>query len=113
MIRLLTDPYRVSISHEKCFTPTVTMASTNQGDELSTTFNKVRLNLVFISTVLERESRKGVDALRPAELWNDKLDIGLTERLAIEIEIRAFHIEVLRFRPAHLLFTRIICDAHM
>jgi len=69
------------------------MVSAYQGDELPSTINEVELDPLFVSMELEREGWEGVDALRPAKFGNNKLDGGLAERYAIEIEIPAVHIE--------------------
>jgi hypothetical protein len=98
MTRLLTDKLTGSpLCMENCFALTVTMVCTYQGDELSTTFNEVRLDLFFVWMILERESWKGVDTLGPPEFGNNQLDRGLAKCFAIEIEISAVHTQALHF----------------
>ena len=74
----------------------MTMMTTDQGNELSAAFDKVNPDMSFICMVLEGKYFKGVDTLRPAELWNLKLDRDFAKRLAIKTIVTALHIAVLQ-----------------
>ncbi len=70
------------------------MVDAHQGYKFSTTLDKMGLYLVLVRMVFERKGVKRVDPLYSAELQNGKLDWGLPERFAIEIDVVALQVKV-------------------
>lgn len=72
MIRLSTDTLTGSPSSVR--TSAVTMASSEQGNELPAVFNQMRCHPFFIRMVLKRKGFESADALSPTELRDWKID---------------------------------------
>lgn len=67
----------------------VAMVGASQLNELSTVFNKVSLNLVYVPMILKWKSSKGVNALGPMKFWNFGLDLSFAKLFAIKVQITA------------------------
>ena len=67
----------------------VAMVGASQLNSLSTTFNKVSLDLVYIPMILKWKSLKGVNALSPMKFWNFGLDLSFAKLFAVKVEITA------------------------
>jgi hypothetical protein len=71
--------------HEKGRAVVVAMVGAPQGHELSTTLDKVSLDLVYIPMILKRKSYKGINVLCPLEFWNFELDRGFPKLFIVKV----------------------------
>jgi hypothetical protein len=65
---------RLLVLYKKGAAIAVAIVGAPQGKEPLTVLDKVRIDLVHVSIVFERKSRKGIDTLYPVELRDFDLD---------------------------------------
>ena len=65
---------RLPFAHVEGISSVLTMVNAHQGHKLSTTFDEMCLDLMFVRMILERKGVKRADPLCHAELQNGKLN---------------------------------------